>query len=233
VIRALVLAAVEVEARALAGRLGLARVAANGWSHYRSGALEVLCVGLGAARLEERTAGLEPASVVISAGVCGALAPQLRRGDLVVPEIVVTPDETRIPTHAWPGLSRAGTLLTTRSVVTTPAAKARLWLETGAQAVDMESSIILAWAETRGLPALVVRAVADTAGEAVPADLAAIVDPGGRVHAGRAVRAALARPRALADAIALGRGTDVALQTVASALGKVAVRAAAGGEASL
>jgi adenosylhomocysteine nucleosidase len=221
VIRALVLAAVEVEARTLAGRLGLARVAANGWSHYRSGALEVLCVGLGAARLEERTAGLPPASVVISAGVCGALAPHLRRGDLVVPETVMTPDGARLPTPAWPGLNRGGTLLTVRSVVDTPAAKARLWLETGALAVDMESSSILAWGAARGLPALVVRAVADTAREAVPADLAAIVDPGGRVQAGRAVRAALARPRALADAIALGRGTDVALQTVAAALAHV------------
>jgi len=233
VIRALVLAAVEVEARALGGRLGLARVAANGWSHYRSGALEILCVGLGASRLEERARDVDRPSLVISAGVCGALAPHLRRGDLVVPETVVTPEGARLSTHAWPGLSRAGTLLTIRNVVDTPAAKARLWMETAALAVDMESSIILAWAEARGLPALVVRAVADTAREAVPADLAALVDPGGRVQAGRAVRAALARPRALADAIALGRGTDAALHTVAVALGRVAVRAAAGGEASL
>jgi adenosylhomocysteine nucleosidase len=222
VTRALVLTAVAVEARALARRLGLGRVATNRWLHYQGGALEIACVGLGGAHLTERAAGLAPASLVISAGVCGALAPHLARGDLVVPETVVTLDGDRFATYPWPGLKRTGTILTARGVVETPADKARLWLETGALAVDMESAMILAWARARGVPAVVVRAVADTAREAVPADLAALVDPGGRVHAGRAVRAALARPRALADAIALGRGTDAALQAVAAALGRIA-----------
>ena len=220
--RALVLTAVEVEARALARRLGLGRVATSRWLHYRSGALEVVCVGLGAGRLAEHTAGLAPVSLVISAGACGALAPDLGRGDLVIPETILTPDGARLATDARPGLSRAGALLTVRSVVGTPADKARLWLETGALAVDMESATILAWARARGVPVVVVRAVADTARETVPADLGGLVDPGGRVQAGRAVRAALARPRALADAIALGRGADAALQAVAAELARIA-----------
>jgi adenosylhomocysteine nucleosidase len=222
VTRALVLTAVEVEARALARQLSLSRVATSRWLHYRGGALEVACVGLGGAHLAEQAAGLEPASLVVSAGVCGALAPHLSRGDLVIPETILTLEGTRLTTDAWPGLSRAGTLLTVRRVIEAPADKARLWLESGALAVDMESATILTWARARDLPVVAVRAVADTAREAVPADLAGLVDPGGRVHTGRALRAALARPRALADAIALGRGADAALQAVAGMLARIA-----------
>ena len=42
----LVLTAVEVEARWLARHLRLALVAGARWPHYRSGAIEVMCVGL-------------------------------------------------------------------------------------------------------------------------------------------------------------------------------------------
>ena len=166
-----------------------------------------------------------PPDVVISAGACGALAPSLSTGDLVVPETVVSADGNRHATDALPGLTCAGALLTVADVVDSAAAKSRLWMETGASAVDMESAAIVAWARSRGLRAAVVRGVSDTATDAVPADLAALVDVGGRVRAGRAIRAALARPSALADAMHLGRGAAAALKTVAAALGRVARRA--------
>lgn len=217
----LVLTALEVEARALARHLGLTGVAGAGWPHFRGGALEIACVGLRGACLIQRMGAAAP-SLVVSAGACGGLAPHLRRGDLVAPETVIAPTGARDATDPCPGLPRAGALLTVADVVETVAGKARLWMETGALGVDMESAIIVQWARARGLPVVVVRAVADTAGEAVPADLVGLVEPGGRLRPGRAVRAALARPRALADAVALGRGTEAALKTVAAALGRIA-----------
>ena len=84
--------------------------------------------------------------------------------------------------------------------------------------------MLLEWARTLGVSAAVVRAVSDTATSDVPRDLSALVEPGGRVNRGQALRAMLTRPAALADAIALGRGTAVALKTVAAALGRVARR---------
>ena len=82
--------------------------------------------------------------------------------------------------------------------------------------------MLLAWARAAGVPAVVIRAVSDTAASGVPPDLAALIDPGGRVNRGHALRAMLARPRAVADAIALGRGTGTALRTVAAAIGRLA-----------
>jgi adenosylhomocysteine nucleosidase len=217
----LVLTAVDVEARGLARHLGLAAVSDDSWAHYRGGVLEVVCVGPRAAHLAERASWRAP-TLVISAGACGALAPDLAVGSLVVPHAVIGPNGTRLATASAPPLPRAGTLLTLADVVHTPSDKARLWIETGAVAVDMESSVIVEWARALGLPAAVVRGVSDGATSGVPRDLAAVVGPGGRVSRGQALRAMLARPSALADAIALGRGTGAALRTVAGAIARLA-----------
>src|SRR5438874_1481297 len=172
--------------------------------------------------LDARASRLAPPAFVVSAGVCGALSPDLAEGDLVVPETVLGPTGARYATAEVAGLRRAGVLATVDEVLATPAAKARLWVEAGALACDMESAAILEWARSRGMPAAVVRAVSDTAERGVPADLAAVVEPDGRVRTLRAVRAVLARPRAFADALALRSGTHVALRTVARALGRIA-----------
>lgn len=215
----LALVAVDTEAQALARHLGLS-AASGPVPRWNGGALHVACVGLRAVRLSrvEAPAG----ALVVSAGVCGALAPQLGAGALVVPDVVLGADGARHATADVTGLARRGALATVRTVVEDGAAKARLWMETGALAVDMESATILVWAAARGLPAAVVRGVADTAARGVPADLAAVVTDDGRVRPMRAVTAALARPGAVADALALRRGTAAALKSVAAALARLA-----------
>lgn len=218
----LVLTAIDLEARGLARRLGLPPVTGSGWPHFRAGALEIIGVGLRASELEGRVGAARRPSLVLSAGACGALSPALAVGDLVIPDVVLTPAGARHPVASRADLTRAGALLSVTDVVETPAAKARLWLATGALAVDMESAVILAWAEARGLPAAVVRAVADTADRAVPADLASVVDEAGRLRTLRAVGVAARRPGALTEAMALRSGTNAALQAVAAALGRLA-----------
>lgn len=214
----LALTALEVEARILARQLRLAPVAEKGWSRWEGRGIDVVPVGLGAARLRERASRRAGVGLVVSAGACGALAPDLSVGDLVAPEAVLGPSGLRYLTDAVPGLARRGTLVTAPGVVDTPAAKARLWSETGALAVDMESAAVVAWARAEGLPVAVVRGVSDSASQAVSPDLVALAEPDGRVRAGRALRLALGRPRALAGAVALRRGTTAALRTVAAAL---------------
>jgi hypothetical protein len=222
VTRVLVVTAVDLETRGLARHLGLDRVVGSSWPHFRGGALELVCAGPRAAHLEACVAGAAPASLVISAGVCGALAPDLSEGDLVVPEVVLDSQAVRHPTAALRGLRRAGALITVDAIVATAEQKARLWVDTGALACDLESVPILEWAAARGLAAAVVRGVSDTASRGVSADLAAVVEPDGRVRTTRAVRVVLSRPRAIAEAMTLRGGTNAALKSVASALGTVA-----------
>ena len=219
--RVLVVTAVDLEARGLARHLGLARVAGCEWPRYRGGALELVCAGPRAAHLDARAAGIESLSLVVSAGVCGALSPDLAEGDLVVPEAVVAATR-RLATAALPELRRAGTLVTVDEIVATPEQKARLWVETGALACDMESAAILEWTTARGLRGVVVRGVSDRASRGVSADLASVVEPDGRVRTTRAMRVVLSRPRAIPEAMLLMSGTNTALKSVAAALGRIA-----------
>lgn len=220
--RVLVLVAVDLEARGLARHLGLTRLGDPPWPHFAGGALEVVSVGLRAAHLAARVRADAQPGLVVSAGACGGLDPALGAGALVVPEAVATADGQRWTTGPLPGLSRRGTLLSVPDVVESAAAKTRLWLETGALAVDMESAPILAWAAARGVPGAVVRAVADTAERGVPADLARAVGEDGRLKPMSAVGAVLARPGAVAEAMALRHGTAAALKSVAHALAALA-----------
>lgn len=219
--RVLVLTGVDIEARGLARHLELARVSSSDFPHFLSGALEIACVGLRAAYIERAARCSRPA-LVISAGACGALAPQLAEGDLVIPSAVIGPGGVRSATAVLPGCPASGILLSVAGVLDSPAVKARLWMESGAIAVDMESAAILAWAKTLGVRAAVVRAVSDTSERGVPPDLAAVVADDGRVRPMRAVSAALVRPRVVTDALALRSGTNAALKTIAQALGKIA-----------
>jgi adenosylhomocysteine nucleosidase len=223
-----VLTALELEARTLARELGLERVPSSPWPHFRGGVLEVTSVGLQASGLASRVARCRAPAVVVSAGVCGALSPALGEGALVVPELVVTARGERFATAPLPTLAASGTLCCTAALVQTASDKTRLWVETGAVAVDLESGPILAWARDVGGAAAVVRAVSDTAGQSVPPELAAAVAADGTLSPSRAVRAALARPAVLGRALSLRRGTASALAAVARALAAVA-RATAGG----
>jgi hypothetical protein len=222
VTRVLVLTAVEVEARGLARHLGLTRISESPWPHFAAGALEVACVGLRASQLRARAERLRPFDMVVSAGACGALAPELTVGDLVVPEAVIDRAGQRWPTARVRRLAPAGTLLTVGEVVETPAQKSRLWLETGAKAVDMESALVLAWAAERGVLGAVIRAVSDSAERGIPAALTASVGDDGRVRPLRAVTAALARATTISGLMELRAGTEAALKTVAGALATLA-----------
>jgi nucleoside phosphorylase len=222
VTRVLVITAVDVEAARLARALRLRRVTGHAWPHYRGGRIEVIGVGLAGARLAERAARCPRPTLVLSAGTCAALAPELPAGHLVVPETVIAPGGVRYVTAPAPPLERAGRLVTVEGVAAGPADKRLLWNQTGALAADMESSIVIEWARDLDLPAAVVRAVADTARDAIPPDIAALVEPGGRVSKARVLRAALARPRVVADAFVLGRATNVALRAVSRAIARVA-----------
>jgi adenosylhomocysteine nucleosidase len=170
---------------------------------------------------------------VVSAGTCGALDPTLAAGNLVVPRTVIGPDGSRVGvdpvahertvmavmTAGWAACTEP--LATVTEIVGTPAAKAALRAATGAVAVDMESTIVLAAAAEQGIPAIVVRGVADTAHQALPRELTALVDDAGRTSAVRAAGLLARRPGLLRSALTLQRGTARALDSVAAVLSRL------------
>jgi hypothetical protein len=190
----------------------------------------VRTVGLGAAildRLAVPEVSERPTAVLVM-GLAGGCEPDLRPGDVVVGDPVVTPGAGLDGDGADPGLRaqavraldatglryRIGRLLTVDEVVTSPAAKAGFWQAQGALAVDMESAHVLAWARRAGLPALAVRAVADGPGDPTPRDLLGVLGADGRMRLA-AVASFLGRPALVGTAWRLGRQARRALGSLA------------------
>jgi adenosylhomocysteine nucleosidase len=226
----LILTAVELEARALARELELPPLRASSFPAFGRGSVRLAPIGLRAAlcgvRWGSLLVGLD-APLVVSAGVCGALDPRLRPGDLVIPDRVI--DAVGVahplaPTHHRAAVARAGAtvstglLVTTREVVATPETKAALFARSGAVAVDMESAIIAERAAQSGYPALVIRAVSDDAGQSLPPELTRLVTREGRLRLAGALALSVTRPGMLPGAFELRQRTRLALRAVARTL---------------
>jgi nucleoside phosphorylase len=126
----------------------------------RLGSAEIVCVhtGIGpeAATRVARTILAEGKYwTVIGAGFAGALAPTLEAGDVVM--------EDHFGNEAGPRR-----IISRPVPVETVEEKAALFRETGAQAVDMETETLHAACASAGVSLMVVRAVSDTASEALP-----------------------------------------------------------------
>jgi hopanoid-associated phosphorylase len=112
---------------------------------------------------------------VISFGLCGALDPSLKVGDVVVGESVADPDDSFPADADWaqrivqgvPG-AKLGVFARAEEVVGSPEEKAQLRRRTGAAAVDLESYVVARLARWFGAPFAILRAVSDTADRALP-----------------------------------------------------------------
>jgi adenosylhomocysteine nucleosidase len=149
----------------------------------------------------------EGAGALLCFGVAGALDPALRCGDVVLASEVICaqplalqlpgmrptalPAQARVrTTERWrselaAALSRHGSLLegpmlTSTELICEAPEKLRLFRQTSAVAVDMESAAVGVVANLHGLPFMVLRVIADTAEDALPSVLRSIAgaDPG-------------------------------------------------------
>jgi hypothetical protein len=229
----LVLTAVELEAQALARALWLPRLKSFSFPVFGDTRFRLAPIGLAATCLSARFPALVEGlghPLVISAGVCGALDPEVTCGSLVLPEMVIGTHGERYPATAAHHRRHAaafaggrmrfstGALVTVPDVAATPEAKMKLREATGAVAVDMESSLILRAAAEAGCPGLVLRGVSDDAKDSLSPELAALITAEGRVLKARAAETVLRHPAILPRALKLRRATRGALAAVAEAL---------------
>jgi adenosylhomocysteine nucleosidase len=171
-----VVAALEVEARTL-GRAVRRR---DGLSSLPDGALLAVggMGGMLAARAAHRLA--EAGAIgLLSFGFAGGLDPKLNAGALVCPAEVVSGSGARFAAStAWRERLRAatagrrplvaGALLTCAAPIDSVADKASAFRETGAVAVDMESTAVAEVAAALGLPFMALRVIVDTATDVLP-----------------------------------------------------------------
>ena len=188
----------------------------------------VLCAGANSRRAEEAAERFvaHGATALMSFGIAGALDPGRSAGDLIVANDIVVPTGERLPCdQAWQGDLRAslrsgsfstisGTILGSPEPLLTVADKARAYAVSGAQAVDMESHAVAQVAAGAGLPFLAVRAIADTAHDALPAFVVSAVTEEGKPDAAKAALALLAKPWQVPAALRLAQRSSTALSVL-------------------
>jgi adenosylhomocysteine nucleosidase len=181
-----VVAALDREARALGpalGRGGRFDVLAGGTLRAVSG------MGCAAAALAARRLVEAGASALVSWGMAGGLDPDLGAGAICLPVEVVAPDGMRFATaSSWRETLAAsiasyrpvasGFLLTSLHPIAGVAAKAAIRHQTGAVAVDMESSAVAEVAAASHVPFVAVRVIVDTALDGIPASVTAAGESG-------------------------------------------------------
>ena len=141
---------------------------------------------------------------LVSFGVAGGLAPQLKPGDCVVGSAVLS-DSGRVEMDRhWtqallqtiPG-AICGTLAGVSAPVADPRAKRALHVRTGAVAVDMESHIVAQVAEARGLPVAAIRVITDPSVRTLPPAAFAALRPNGTTDIAAMIRFLIRRPNQL------------------------------------
>jgi adenosylhomocysteine nucleosidase len=160
---------------------------------------------------------------LLSFGIAGALAPDLRSGAIVLPRRVCTEaGATFTPDPEWHarvqaalrarGIATADAdLLAARDIVASADAKAELHRRTRTIAVDLESHALAAAAARAGRPFLVLRAIADPADFTLPQGALVGVDANGRTALLPVLRSVLRQPGQVGDLLRLARHTQAAL----------------------
>jgi adenosylhomocysteine nucleosidase len=175
--------------------------------------VRVLLTGIGNDSAEEaiRWGLAKPTDLCISSGFTGALRQDLHTADLVAARVVcragwelaVASDRQLFTAACELGARPVDRFVTSPHVVTSTEEKAILSHE--ADAIEMESYIILAEAARRGVRAVSVRAVSDSASTALPFDFGRMLDERGGVRTSSLLLELAKRPQKLGALVRLAR----------------------------
>jgi adenosylhomocysteine nucleosidase len=199
--RIAIIAALKREAEPLVGAAGWSRsrIVRAPYGAYEHESAIVVCAGIGAnaahRAAEEAVRAVQPA-LLVSVGLVGALTPDWKVAQVMVPETIVHSIEGEAVQYraisGVPGFQPKGTLVSA-SGISGPKGKRLLARQYQGDAVDMEAASVAAVARAQGIPFMAVKAISDEYDFPVP-DLDSFVDGDGRFNTGRFVLHAITRP---------------------------------------
>jgi hopanoid-associated phosphorylase len=167
----------------------------------RADGIEVLAGGGAPDRLAAQLAvRAQQAAGIISFGMAGALAPELRLGQWVVADRVAgafecacDPPWVAALAKCLPG-ARVGAAYSDGRLIAEPAQKRELGKSCDALTADMESHIAAQAASHAGVPFVVLRCISDEAGARLPPAIAVAMRPEGGLAFGAVLASILSRP---------------------------------------
>ncbi|MCL6480512.1 MAG: hypothetical protein K6U02_02180 [Firmicutes bacterium] len=178
--------------------------------------------GIGPQAVGQAMAALlaSPPEVCISAGLAGGLRPQHRSGEVLLARAVRSLEGDR-QLRCDPGLLSASRFLSCRIAdlfLSSPRVIGSAWekrrLGRLADAVEMESLVVLEAARQCGSAVLAIRAIADTCDEDLPYDFGRFVDAHGQPNLSRALAEVARRPLRLPALLQLNRRSRQAAEAL-------------------
>ena len=160
---------------------------------------------------------------IVSFGIAGGMDPKLRSGSVLLPKAVVTPDGAYFQTddtwrrsvaNNWPIVTDQSLQLGVNKVITSTNEKTQLFQATGAHALDMESHVIAAYAQKRGIPFIILRSIADSAKDTVPEIALAGMNKNGRATPLSLLRKIIQHPSSLRQVAKLAYTSNTAMRAL-------------------
>ena len=153
----------------------------------------VLVTGMGKKNAEEnlrRTLAIARPDLVITSGFAGGLNPELKWNTVVFDE----DREAGLAPHLLKLRAKPARFHCSDHVIVTVAEKKSLWQSTGADAVEMESSIIRSICREHKIPSATIRVISDSAQHDLPLDFNALMTPDYRISFLKLLGTLLRRP---------------------------------------
>jgi adenosylhomocysteine nucleosidase len=187
---------------------------------HRAGSIQIWITGMGrhnaAESIREAVGAVQP-ECVLTCGFAGGLNPAHALGTVLYDEDYDAGVGTAL---AALGVVSAR-FHCARRVAITRQEKAQLWLSTGADAVEMESSVIRTICREMRIPSATVRVISDTATDDLPLDFNALMTSDDRIHFGKLALAVLCSPRRVPQLLAFQQQTMVAARELGRVLNDV------------
>lgn len=152
--------------------------------------------------------------LVLSTGFAGGLAPYLRTGDIVFQADSELPLTARLAAKG----AKPAVFFCAEHLIVTASEKRRLRLETGADAVEMESECIREFCRKASVPSATIRVILDTADEDLPFDFTRLSRPDGTVGPLQIALALARSPNKLGPLLRLTRRSIHCARRLAEAL---------------
>jgi adenosylhomocysteine nucleosidase len=189
--------------------------------------LIIKCAGARPAQAETCASELlaEGCGALMSFGIAGGLSPELSAGQVVLADNVCLPDGNVVPTSGnWrerllASLPRNGSIVVgpvagCETIVADAEAKNRLYKETDALVVDMESHRVARVAAEAGVPFLVIRSVSDAFDQSIPRTALGSIDENGSPLYFKVIGGLIKRPGDLRGLMRLSKDSESALASL-------------------
>lgn len=187
--------------------------------------LIIACAGANPERAESISRELieQGCGALLSFGIAGALAPELKVGDIIVATDVVDDKGLKLPSaENWrnrvldrlpktKGAVKSGIIYGSDQAITSAQQKSQLYEKTGALSVDMESHRMARVAASASVPFLAIRVISDDAERAIPSAALGVIGENGKPQIGRIISGLVRNPNQIPQLIQLSKDMEVAI----------------------